>query len=97
MTNPSDELFLIAIVDMAPGHAEAGQQYEDTVLDLLDRHGGSVERRMYATDAAAEVHLIRFASRAGYQSFMVDPDRIALREKLGEAAPTTRVVEVRGF
>lgn len=97
MTNPSAALFLIAIVDMAPGYAESGQQYEDAVLALLDRHGGSVERRMYATDSAAEVHLIRFGSRAGYESFMVDPDRIALREKLGDAAPTTRVVEVRGF
>jgi hypothetical protein len=93
--NPSGELFLVAIVEMAPGHAAAGQRYEDAVLDLLDRHGGSVERRMRSTDSATEVHLIRFRSRDGYESFMVDPDRLDYRDRLGDAAPNTRVLEVR--
>ncbi|WP_246273144.1 hypothetical protein [Phytohabitans houttuyneae] len=89
------KLLLVAIVEMAEGHAEAGQRYEDEVLALLPRHGGTLDRRMRATDAPTEVHVIRFASRAGLESFMVDPDRLALRDKLGDAAPTTRVIEVR--
>ena len=92
---PSEELFLVAIVEMAPGHAAAGQRYEDAVLELLNRHGGSVERRMRSTDSATEVHLIRFGSRAGYESFMVDPDRLWYRNRLGDAVPATRVLEVR--
>jgi hypothetical protein len=92
---PNDELLLVAIVEMAPGHAEAGARYEDAVLELLDRHGGSLERRMRGTDSTTEVQLIRFRSRAGYESFMVDPDRLAHRERIGDAAPTTRVIEVR--
>jgi len=91
----SGELLLVAIVEMAPGHAQVGQGYEDAVLGLLGRHGGSVERRMRVTDGAAEVHVIRFRSRAGYESFMVDPDRLDLRHQLGDDAPTTRVLEVR--
>ena len=94
-TDPSGELLLAAIVQMAPGQAEAGHRYEDAVLGLLDRHGGSVERRVRGTDSTTEVHLIRFRSRAGYESFMVDPDRLAYRDRLGDAAPTTRVIEVR--
>ncbi|GGL13604.1 hypothetical protein [Mangrovihabitans endophyticus] len=90
-----EALLLVAVVEMAHGHAEAGRRYEDAVLALLDRHGGSVERRLRTDDSATEVHLIRFGSRAGYDSFMVDPDRLAHREKLGDAAPTTRVIEVR--
>jgi hypothetical protein len=90
----SSEVLLVAIVDMAPGEAEAGQQYEDAVLALLDRHGGSIEQRLRGTDSAAEVHLIRFGSRAGYESFLVDPERLDHRAKLGAAAPTTRVIEV---
>ena len=86
---------LVAIVEMAPGQAAAGQRYEDAVLGLLDRHGGSVERRLRGTDSATEVHLIRFRSRGGYESFMVDPDRLAYRDSLGDAAPDTRVLEVR--
>jgi hypothetical protein len=93
--HPPGELLLAAVVEMAPAHAEAGQRYEDAVLGLLERHNGSVERRLRSTDSPTEVHLIRFRSRAGYESFMVDPERLALRDTLGDAAPTTRVIEVR--
>jgi hypothetical protein len=88
------ELLLVAVVEMAPGNAAAGQKYEDSVLGLLGRHGGLVERRMRGMDSATEVQIIRFRSRAGYESFMVDPDRLGYRDKLGNAAPTTRVLEV---
>jgi hypothetical protein len=78
---------------MAPGHFEAGQRYEDAVLSLLDRHDGTLERRVRGTDGASEVHVIRFGSRDGYTSFMSDPERLALRDMLGDRAPTTRVIE----
>lgn len=94
-TDPNEEVLLVAIVEMAPGHADEGAAYEDAVLGLLARHGGSVERRMRRTDSADEVHVIRFGSRAGYESFLVDPDRLDYRAKLGDAAPTTEVLEVR--
>jgi hypothetical protein len=94
-TELSGELLLVAIVEMSPGQAAAGQRYEDTVLGLLGRHGGSVERRMRGTDSATEVQVIRFRSRAGYESFMVDPNRLGYRDGIGDAAPTTRVIEVR--
>ncbi|GAA1818398.1 hypothetical protein GCM10009682_43800 [Luedemannella flava] len=92
---PADELLLVAVVEMVPGHAEAGQRYEDVVLDLLGRHGGTLEQRLRSTDGATEVHVIRFAARAGLESFMVDPDRLAHRDQVGAAAPTTRVIDVR--
>ena len=91
----SDEVFLVAVVEMAPGHIEAGQQYEDAMVQLMQRHGGSVERRLRSTDLQTEVYLIRFRSRAGYESAVSDPERLAYRDKLGDAAPTTRVIEVR--
>ena len=85
----------IARASGATGQSAAGTRYEDTVLGLLGRHGGSVERRMRGTDSATEVQLIRFRSRAGYESFMVDPNRLGYRDGIGDAAPTTRVIEVR--
>lgn len=93
-TDPTDELLLVAMVEMAPGHTEAGQRYEDAVLALLDRHGGSVDRRLRTGDSTTEVHVIRFRSRSGYEAFLVDPDRLDHRAALGAAAPTTRVLEV---
>jgi hypothetical protein len=89
-----DTVLLVAIVEMVPGHAETGQRYEDAVLALLHRHGATVERRLRDENSATEVHVIRFGTRAGYDSFMVDPDRLAHRAEAGDAAPTTRVLEV---
>ncbi|MDI1463086.1 hypothetical protein QEZ54_19085 [Catellatospora sp. KI3] len=97
MTIDDVEMFLVAVVEMAAGHFDAGREYEDAVLGLLHRHGGSVDQRLYSTDGATEVHTIRFASRAGYEAALADPDRLALRAELGTAAPTTRVIEMRGF
>src|SRR5947209_2619348 len=91
--NDESGLLLACVVEMAPGHEAAGQAYEDSVLAFLARHGGALERRVRAVDGRSEVHLIRFADPAGYRSFMVDPERLALRDRLGDAAPTTRVIE----
>ncbi|MEW2442488.1 hypothetical protein [Micromonospora marina] len=87
-------VLLVALVDLS-ADVDAGQRYEDAVLALLGRHGGRVERRLRTGDGETEVHVIRFAARAGLDAFLVDPDRVALRTELGDAAPTTRVLEVR--
>jgi hypothetical protein len=91
----SPGLLLVAIVEMVPGQVEAGRRYEDAVLELLGRHGGVLERRIRSTDGTVEVHLIRFPDRAGYESLIADPARAAHRLQAGDAAPTTRVIEVR--
>ena len=87
-------LLLVAIVDMSPGDPARGKEYENAVLGLLPRHGGALEQRLHSTDAHSEVHLIRFESRAGYDAFLNDPDRLSLRADFAGAAPTTRVIEV---
>jgi hypothetical protein len=91
----SGELLLAVVVELAPGGVEAGLRYEDAVLGLLDRHGAVLERRLRSTDAATEVHVIRFRSRAGLASFLADPDRTRLRAEVGDAVPVARVIEVR--
>jgi hypothetical protein len=95
MSETEAEMLLVAVVEMAPGRAEVGQQYEDAVLGLLARHGGSLERRMRGTDSATEVQIIRFGSRAGFDSFLADQERADHRARIGDAAPTTRVIEVQ--
>ncbi|MDG4823848.1 GNAT family N-acetyltransferase [Asanoa sp. WMMD1127] len=93
LERPPSGLLLVAIVEMT--EAEAGRRYEDEVLALLGRHRGTLERRTRDAAGTTEVHLIRFADRAGYESFMRDPERLAHREAIADAAPTTRVIEVR--
>lgn len=92
-TDPAGAVRLVALVEMAGGQVEAGRRYEDAVLSLLRRHGGRLERRL-RTAEGTEVHVIRFDSRTGYEAFLADPDRLAHRAALGDAAPVTRVLEV---
>ena len=87
-------LWIVALVEMAAGHTEAGGRYEDAVLALLSRYGGKVERRLRTGDGSTEVHILAFESRAGYEAVLADPERAAWRAALGAAAPTTRVLEV---
>ncbi|MFY1574284.1 GNAT family N-acetyltransferase [Verrucosispora sp. WMMD703] len=94
VTDPAAAVRLVALVELPDGAVEVGQRYEDTVLALLPRHGGRLERRLRTGDGRTEVHVIRFDTRAGYEAFLADPERTALRVTLGEAAPRTRVLEV---
>ena len=87
---------LVAVVEMAPGHIAEGGAYEDAVLALLGRHGGTLRQRLRSTDdSGTEVQLISFAARSGLESFLADPARQTLRDQLGDGAPRTRVIEVR--
>jgi hypothetical protein len=92
VTDTDAELLLVALVELVAGQEEASAQYEDEVLALLPRHGGSLERRLTTGDT--EVQVIRFAGRAGLEAFRQDPDRLALRDRFGAAVPATRVLEV---
>ncbi|GIJ19431.1 hypothetical protein Vlu01_00550 [Micromonospora lutea] len=94
VTETAAAVCLVALVELPDAAVEAGQRYEDTVLALLPRHGGHLERRLRTDDGRTEVHVIRFDTRAGYEGFLTDPERTALRASLGEAAPQTRVLEV---
>ncbi|MEV4713729.1 GNAT family N-acetyltransferase [Micromonospora sp. NPDC049374] len=94
VTETSAAVRLVALVELPDDAVEAGQRYEDTVLALLPRHGGRLERRLRTGDGRSEVHVIRFDTRAGYEAFLADPERTALRGTLGEAAPRARVLEV---
>lgn len=82
------------LADVSAAGVAAFQNYEAHVLPLLARHGGRLERRLRSTDAQTEVHIVSFGSRAGYESYMADPQRVAQRAQLEGVELTQRVVEV---
>ena len=93
-TAPEGPVRLAAVIELPAEHLESAQRYEDEVLTLLAGYDGELERRLRSTDGRTEVHLLRFPTRAAYESFMHSPERIALRASFGEAAPAGRVLEV---
>ena len=87
-------LTIVMVADI-PSGADAGfQAYESAVLPLLTPHGGRLERRLRTADGQAEVHIVSFGSRAGYDAYIADPKRAAQRTLLEGVALTQRLLEV---
>jgi uncharacterized protein (DUF1330 family) len=87
-------LRFVAIVEAEATDAATVNGYEDAVLRLMSRHGGTVERRLRTADGRTEVQVLSFETHEGYEGFLADPDRAALRAEVGDAAPNARVLEV---
>jgi hypothetical protein len=68
-------LTLVMVADVAREGVEAFQRYEAAVLPMLERHDGRLERRLRTADGQAEVHIVSFGSRAGYDAYIADPER----------------------
>jgi hypothetical protein len=86
---------IVMIAELGAAVIEPFDDYERRVLPLLRRHGGRLERRLRTADARTEVHLLSFPARAGYESFLADPDRAALRPLLADLDVRQRVLEVQ--
>lgn len=67
------------------------QAYEAIVLPLLAVHGGALERRLRNADGTIEVHIVRFASSEGLESFRADPRRTAAQPVLARSGATVEV------
>jgi uncharacterized protein (DUF1330 family) len=87
-------LTLVMVADVAREGVEAFQRYEAAVLPMLERHDGRLERRLRTADGQAEVHIVSFASRAGYDAYFADPERADHRTLLEGVALTQRLLEV---
>lgn len=86
-------LIFVMIADIEPAAVAAFQRYEAAVLPLLDRHDGRLERRLRSSEGTTEIHVVSFAARSGYDSYMADPERTAHREILPPGAVTQRLLE----
>jgi hypothetical protein len=87
-------LTLVMLADVAREGVEAFQRYEAAVLPMLERHDGRLERRLRTADGQAEVHIVSFGSRAGYDAYIADPERADHRALLEGIALTQRLLEV---
>ena len=87
-------LTFVMLADIPAGGESAFQRYESLVLPLLDRHGGQLERRLRTDDALAEVHVVSFSSKDGYESYMADPERQSHRAVLDGVDVAQRLLQV---
>lgn len=71
--------------------------YEDAVLALLPRHGGSVVSRVRRLDAEPgplEVQVVQLPNDAALQDYLADPERIALAETRRAVVDRTEMIRV---
>ena len=83
MTVVSEQSTLTLCVQLWPsaGHESELISFEDQVLALIPRHGGSVlqrVRRAHDGDEAFETHVISFPDESALNAYMDDPARLAL-------------------
>ncbi|MEQ4300487.1 hypothetical protein ABNF97_03675 [Plantactinospora sp. B6F1] len=94
-STPHRRLRMVAVLDVPAEHLTAFRRYEDLVLPLLTEHGGRLEQRLRTGDGCTEVHLLSFAGRDGYESYLADPRRAVHRqEELRGVELTSRFLEV---
>lgn len=95
-----DETLWIGFV----GHCDfesinAMREFENEVLALLPRHGAEVAVRASRAEGQgetlpAELQILRFPSRAAFEAFLVDPDRLKIQERYGEVFTRKAAVEI---
>jgi hypothetical protein len=89
-----ERVLIVMIADVPAPAVAAFQEYESRVLPLLDRHGGRLERRLRGDGGQVEVHVVSFGSRAGYESYLADPQRTGHRQLLAGAEISQRILEM---
>jgi hypothetical protein len=90
----ADRLTLVMIAELDAAAMHPFDVYERRVLPLLARHGGRLERRLRTADGRTEVHVLSFASRAGFDAYRADPHRAALQPLLHGLPLRQRVLEM---
>ena len=80
-----------------PGHEQLLVDYEDQVLQRLAPHGARILQRVRTSDAIDgpfEAHILEFPSEVALDSYMADPERLALSDLRERAIARTELVRV---
>jgi uncharacterized protein (DUF1330 family) len=79
------------------GQESALVEYEDTVLWLVEAHGGRVLQRARSGGLPGEpleIHLLEFPSEEAFAGYMIDERRTVLADYRNRAIERTEVVRV---
>lgn len=87
-------LTLALIARIPPAGIASFGAYEAAVLPLLQRHGGTLQRRLRNCDGTVEIHVVHFASAEGFAAFRADPARIAAAPLMARCGASTELIEV---
>ena len=86
MTTTDDDRAIVLLVELFlhPGRVDEFRRFETDAARIMRRHGGRIDRVIRPTGPARatglphEIHLVRFASAAGFEAYRADPELKAL-------------------
>jgi antibiotic biosynthesis monooxygenase (ABM) superfamily enzyme len=78
-------LTLIAALYLHPGREAEFAQFETAAAQIMQRYGGTIERRIGVAPSSGEnlpyeVHILSFPDERSFQEYRTDPDLEALRD-----------------
>jgi uncharacterized protein (DUF1330 family) len=81
----SKRLTLIAALYLHPGREAEFARFETAAAGIMQRHGGTIERRIGVAASSGEnlpheVHIVSFSDERSFQEYRTDPDLEALRD-----------------
>jgi hypothetical protein len=87
-------MLLVQIVRVPDEGIEAFRRFESTVLPLLPKYDGRLERRLRALDGRVEVHIVSFPSGEALERYAADPVRQQHLHLLHESHAAPELLEV---
>jgi len=90
-------IVLLVQLFIHPGRATELRRFETEAARIMRRHGGRIDRVIRPTDPARgdalphEIHLVSFASAAGFEAYRADPELLALAPLRESAIARTEV------
>ena len=68
---------IVVVLAVIPLEGRAAfQEYERAVLPLLKDFGAALERRLRNEDGTREMHIVRFPTKASFETYRADPRRV---------------------
>jgi len=89
-------VLLFVTIDLADADIAVYEDYESSVLPLLGDHRGAlIARWRVELPTPIEYHLIEFADQAGFDGYMTDERRLAVRAIWEKSGARSQVVDAR--
>lgn len=91
---PSEPTTIVMVAQTHEDDFAAFIAIEDRFLSLFDRHGLALRHRYRDVTTHTEIQVVDMPDRHCLDTYLVDPDRVALLEDLGRLRLDQRVVFV---
>lgn len=70
------------------------KSYEDKVIPILQKHGGTLERRLSNVDGTIEIHILSFNNQEAFEGYCYDPKRLEHTEVFDKSGAQTQLIQM---